>query len=265
MYTLAIAGEVLGGVQMVLLEHAKADSGRLALKGIITAAAAVASSCMTLDTSQGETSPTPFTCRKRHQQQQQQYKQQKQQQQQHQQQQQRQGEQQQQQQQPCPQKGLWDYAPHLWEVLEDVMVSYTLLCNQPAAALSTNGKTAAGSNTGGVTDARAELIAMRMQPILDLLSVAPDLINYPRLLGSQLLPVGRPNAFEEDLIAEHAPGELSHVARRDAAGAQEVHAVLDAMLLLSQHAPLLPYVLGAKRHMPFALQHCRLASLACYL
>ena len=252
MYTLAIAGEVLGGIQMVLLEHAKADSGRLALKGIITAAAAVASSCMTLDTTQGETSPTPFTCRKQHQQEQQ-YKQQK----------------QQQQQQPRPQKAPWDYAPHLWEVLEDVMVSYTLLCNQPAAALSTNGETAAGSNTGGVTDARTELITMRMQPILDLLSVAPDLINYPRLLGSQLLPVGRPNAFEEGLIAEHAPGELSLVARRDAAGAQEVHAALDAMLLLSQHAPLLPYVLGAKRHMPFALQHCRLASLAvaqsCYL
>lgn len=253
---LAAAGQVLGSIESVLLQYCKADAGRLAWKGIIAAATAAASSCTPLDSGLGETISVPGET------------------------------------QATPstdythcdpgasQRGPWNYAPTLWAKLCDLLVFYTLQCNKPAAGVAIESE---------IVD-QPDLVTARMRPILDLLTAAPDLLTaLPNQLSRHLLLDTTPEDASAKLAHEHTPPkQLSGTPQKDygtppkdgsgepkessqnpkgcsegperrPAGPQEVHAALDALLLLFQHPPLLPHLLTKHGDMPSVLRNCRYA------
>lgn len=281
-------GRILGAMDVVLYQNAKADASRLALKGVLMTVASVASACTAFDPDAYDDHFEPLAKPQQphqhaqHEQANQHGQQQPAQHNQHQhlqqneQHEQRLGAQhdqqqhaqhssfnnQQEQQQYAKRRRdvqleqrkqrmqhqketFWSHIRNLTEALEDIMIHYTLQCNQGASDF--------------LTDIDPGLFSSRMQPILQLLTVlGEDLMYYPGRLAQQLLPDLSADEPAE-LIYEHMPPEWYTTPLRGPAGPQQVHAALDALLLLCQHAPLLPYILERARphHMPSALGNCR--------
>lgn len=247
-----VAGKVLAAMESVLCQQTKADSGRLALKGIMAAVTAVVSSSTALDIPSDNTSLDFLTSSTQHEHHAQfeldaQHAQREQREHHA-----RRGDAAQHAQlELCnhrQQEGFWNLIPQLAAVLNNVMVFYTLQCTQPAADLPPGSSQAS-------TD--SSQLATRMRPILNLLAVTGDFLSHYSTALTQQLQADVSAEEPLGIVTEHMSLARSPKPLQGPVGPQEVHAVLDALLLLCQHPPLLPYVLARHRQMPSVLHSCR--------
>lgn len=109
-----------------------------------------------------------------------------------------------------------DFANYLWETVQDKegLTSYTLQSYPPGAWKQSQAAHTAAEDSRIQADA-----AVRLKPVVELLVACPDTVReYVRTLSDQLMPVEEPVPYEQDLLSEHAPGELAYSPPRGPVG-----------------------------------------------